>query len=86
MAQLYVYGHDLDFRTLFPREVQGPVSPDEFADIPPTRFLRKPHWLDAHFSGDGTGVMPGIARRDAGRPARLRVRAARRRAPTWPRW
>lgn len=59
MAQLYVYGHDLDFRTLFPREVQGPVSPAEFANIPPTRFKRKPHWLDARFSGDATGVMPG---------------------------
>ncbi|WP_373692531.1 polyketide synthase Pks13 [[Mycobacterium] kokjensenii] len=59
MAQLYVFGHDLDFRTLFPREVQGPVSPAEFANIPPTQFKRKPHWLDAHFSGDATGVMPG---------------------------
>ncbi|WP_046319342.1 polyketide synthase Pks13 [Mycobacterium sp. UM_Kg1] len=59
MAQLYVYGHDLDFRTLFPREVQGPISPAEFANIPPTRFRRKPHWLDARFSGDATGVMPG---------------------------
>ena len=59
MAQLYVYGHDLDLRTLFPREVQGPVSPAEFADIPPTSFKRKPHWLDARFSGDATGVMPG---------------------------
>lgn len=34
MAQLYVYGHDLDFRTLFPREEQGPISPAEFANIP----------------------------------------------------
>ncbi|OBJ31005.1 MULTISPECIES: polyketide synthase Pks13 [Mycolicibacter] len=59
MAQLYVFGHDLDFRTLFPREVQGPVSPAEFANIPPTHFKRKPHWLDARFSGDATGVMPG---------------------------
>ncbi|MEB3049513.1 polyketide synthase Pks13 [Mycolicibacter sp. MYC123] len=59
IAQLYVFGHDVDFRTLFPREVQGPVSPAEFANIPPTPFRRKPHWLDAHFSGDATGVMPG---------------------------
>lgn len=59
MAQLYVFGHDLDFRTLFPRETEGPVSPAEFANIPPTPFRRKPHWLDAHFSGDATGVMPG---------------------------
>ncbi|MEO6792964.1 MAG: polyketide synthase Pks13, partial [Mycobacterium sp.] len=59
MAQLYVYGHAIDFRTLFPRDVEGPVSPAEFAAIPPTSFKRKPHWLDAHFSGDATGVMPG---------------------------
>ena len=59
MAQLYVYGHDLDMRTLFPRDAAGPVSPAEFAEIPPTRFKRKDHWLDAHFSGDATGVMPG---------------------------
>ncbi|MBS9535188.1 acyltransferase domain-containing protein [Mycobacterium sp. M1] len=59
MAQLYVFGHDLDMRTLFPRHADGPVSPDEFAHIPPTRFKRKPHWLDAHFSGDSSGVMPG---------------------------
>lgn len=59
MAQLYVHGHDLDIRTLFPRHAQGPVGPEEFANIPPTRFKRKPYWLDAHFSGDATGVMPG---------------------------
>jgi len=59
MAQLYVHGHDLDMRTLFPRRAEGPVSPEEFANIPPTRFKRKEHWLDAHFSGDATGVMPG---------------------------
>ena len=59
MAQLYVFGHDLDMRTLFPRHAEGPVSPEEFAAIPPTQFRRKPHWLDAHFSADATGVMPG---------------------------
>ena len=59
MAQLYVHGHALDVRTLFPRRADGPVGPDEFAAIPPTRFRRKPHWLDAHFSGDASGVMPG---------------------------
>ncbi|MEO8815221.1 MAG: polyketide synthase Pks13, partial [Mycobacterium sp.] len=59
MAQLYVYGHGLDFRTLFPRHTEGPVGPEEFAAIPPTRFKRKPYWLDAHFSGDASGVMPG---------------------------
>ncbi|ETW25371.1 polyketide synthase [Mycobacterium gastri 'Wayne'] len=55
MAQLYVYGHDLDIRTLFSRA----KGPDDFANIPPTRFKRKEHWLDAHFSGDASVIMPG---------------------------
>ena len=55
MAQLYVFGHDLDMRTLFTR-AQGP---EDYANIPPTRFKRKEHWLDAHFSGDGSGMVPG---------------------------
>ncbi len=55
MAQLYVYGHDLDIWTLFPRAT-GPL---DYADIPPTRFKRKEHWLPAHFSGDASVVMPG---------------------------
>ena len=56
MAQLFVYGHDLDFRTLFSRG--GPAAV-EYANIPPTRFRRKPHWLDARFSGDGSVLIPG---------------------------
>lgn len=55
MAQLYVHGHDLDVRTLFAR-AQGP---EDYANIPPTRFKRKEHWLDAHFAGDGSILMPG---------------------------
>ncbi|WP_407666340.1 polyketide synthase Pks13 [Mycobacterium pinniadriaticum] len=51
MAQLYVYGHDLDMRTLF--------EPGEYAHIPPTRFKRKPHWLDVQFTGDSSVMMPG---------------------------
>jgi polyketide synthase 13 len=55
MAQLYVYGHDLDFRTLF-----TPASdPEDYADIPPTRFKRKEHWLNARFSADGSALIPG---------------------------
>ncbi|OBK30164.1 polyketide synthase [Mycobacterium asiaticum] len=55
MAQLYVYGHDLDVRTLF-----TPGSgPEDFANIPPTRFKRKEHWLDVHFAGDSSVLMPG---------------------------
>ncbi|WP_264916498.1 acyltransferase domain-containing protein, partial [Mycobacterium kiyosense] len=55
MAQLYVYGHDLDIRTLFTRA----RGPQDYANIPPTRFKRKEHWLDVHFSGDGSVIMPG---------------------------
>ncbi len=51
VAQLYVYGHDLDFRTLFGK--------GECANIPRTKFKRKPHWLDARFTGDSSAVMPG---------------------------
>ena len=52
MAQLYVYGHDLDFRTLF-------TPGGDYADIPPTRFKRKEHWLNARFSADGSSLLPG---------------------------
>jgi polyketide synthase 13 len=56
MAQLFVHGHDLDFRTLFPR--RGRAAAD-YANIPPTRFRRKPHWLDVRFTGDSSVMMPG---------------------------
>ena len=55
MSQLFVYGHDLDFRTMFSR---GSAA-DDYANIPPTRFRRKPHWLEARFSGDGSVFIPG---------------------------
>ncbi|UMB69884.1 polyketide synthase Pks13 [Mycobacterium paraterrae] len=55
MAQLFVHGHDLDIRTLFSRA----SGPGDYANIPPTRFKRKEHWLNAHFSGDGSVLMPG---------------------------
>lgn len=55
MAHLFAYGHDLDFRTLFSRG----STPADYADVPPTRFKRKPHWLDVRFSGDGSNVLPG---------------------------
>jgi polyketide synthase 13 len=59
MAQLYLYGHDLDMRTLFTR-ASGPAGPEDFANIPPTRFKRKEHWLDAHFAaGTSSVIMPG---------------------------
>ncbi|ULE34902.1 polyketide synthase Pks13 [Mycobacterium sp. IDR2000157661] len=59
MAQLFVYGHDLDLRTLFPRRSKGLAGALDFADIPPTRFKRKPHWLEARFTGDSSVMMPG---------------------------
>ncbi|MCV7377085.1 polyketide synthase [Mycobacterium alsense] len=60
MAQLYVYGHDLDVRTLFTRADSGPAGPEDFANIPPTRFKRKEHWLDVHLAtGSGSAIMPG---------------------------
>jgi len=55
MVQLYVVGHDLDFRTLFSRG----SAPGDFAHIPPTRFKRKPHWLNAQFAADSAAIMPG---------------------------
>jgi polyketide synthase 13 len=55
MAQLYAYGHDLDFRTMF----TAAEDPQDYADIPPTRFRRKEHWLNAHFSADGSSLIPG---------------------------
>lgn len=56
MAQLYVYGHDLDIWTLFTRA----SGPSDYANIPPTRFKRKEHWLDVHVaSGSGAAIMPG---------------------------
>jgi polyketide synthase 13 len=56
MAQLYVYGHDLDIRTLFTRA----GGPRDYANIPPTRFKRKEHWLDVNFSAGSSSVfMPG---------------------------
>jgi polyketide synthase 13 len=51
-----VYGHDLDFRTMFSRAVDPGT---DYADIPPTRFRRKPHWLEARFTGDASVMMPG---------------------------
>ena len=55
MAQLFVHGHDLDFRTMFSRA----STAADYADIPPTRFRRKPHWLEARFTGDSSLLMPG---------------------------
>ena len=55
MAQLFVLGHEIDIRTLFTRA----AGPEDYANVPLTRFKRKEHWLDARFSGDGSVLMPG---------------------------
>ena len=64
MAHLFVNGHDLDFRRCSRRGPRHRLR----ADIPPTRFKRKPHWLDAHFSGDSSAIDAGnhVATRTAG--------------------
>jgi polyketide synthase 13 len=59
MAHLFVHGHELDFRTLFPRKSSGLAGALDFANIPATRFKRKQHWLDAQFTADSSAVMPG---------------------------
>ena len=59
MANLFVHGHDLDPRTLFPRRARGLAGALDYADIPRTRFRRKQHWLDARFTGDSSVLMPG---------------------------
>ena len=75
MAQFYVHGHDLDVRV---------CSPGDYADIPPTRFKRKEHWLNAQFSADGSAMIPGshVATPD-GRHVWEYAAQAR---PTWPLW
>lgn len=55
MAQLYVHGHALDPRTLFSRAAKS----SDYAPIPATEFKRKPHWLPALFSADGSTRIPG---------------------------
>ncbi|OBI13193.1 polyketide synthase [Mycobacterium sp. E2462] len=56
MAQLYVHGHDLDIWTLFSKA----AGPQDYANIPPTRFKRKEHWLNVNFAqGASSVIMPG---------------------------
>jgi polyketide synthase 13 len=55
MAQLFVHGHDLDFRTLF----TPAAGPHDYANIPPTQFRRKEHWLAARFGADAALRIPG---------------------------
>jgi polyketide synthase 13 len=56
LAQLYVYGHDLDARTLF----TPAAGPADYAHIPPTRFKRKEHWLEVQMAfGASAVIMPG---------------------------
>ncbi len=79
MAHLFVHGHDLDFRTLFPRKSSGLAGALDFANIPPTRFKRKQHWLDAQLHRGQFGGDARQPRRDTRRQACLGVRAEGRR-------
>ncbi|GAB2658573.1 polyketide synthase Pks13 [Gordonia jinhuaensis] len=52
LMKLYVHGSDIDVASLF--------GPGDFANIPRTRFERKPFWLTASISaGDSSGRIPG---------------------------
>ncbi|MCF8569339.1 polyketide synthase Pks13 [Gordonia sp. HY002] len=55
LMKLYVHGHPVDVASLF-----GSGQDVSFANIPRTRFDRKPYWLSATVaSGSGTGTVPG---------------------------
>ena len=55
MMKLWVHGHPLNVGALF-----GTGQDLPYADIPRTRFDRKPYWLTASVaSGSGTGTAPG---------------------------
>lgn len=52
LMKLYVHGHPADVAALF--------GTGDFADIPRTRFERKPYWLKANLSSGGSsGTVPG---------------------------
>ncbi|GAC50539.1 polyketide synthase Pks13 [Gordonia aichiensis] len=52
LMKLYVHGHSVDVGSLF--------GAGDYADIPRTRFERKPFWLSAQISGGGSsGRIPG---------------------------
>ena len=71
MAQLFVYGHDLDFRTLFSRGVRpgGRLRQHPADPVPPQAALAGRQLHRRQLGGDA-----GQPRRDAGRPARVGVR------------
>ncbi|WP_040518592.1 polyketide synthase Pks13 [Gordonia neofelifaecis] len=55
LMKLYVHGHPVDVASLF-----GSGPDQRFANIPRTRFERKPYWIDATIaSGSGAGSIPG---------------------------
>ncbi|AUH67369.1 polyketide synthase Pks13 [Gordonia sp. PS3] len=55
LMKLYVHGHPVDVAALF-----GTGPDQRFANIPRTRFERKPYWIDAVISGgSGAGSVPG---------------------------
>ncbi|MGB3695958.1 MAG: polyketide synthase Pks13 [Gordonia sp. (in: high G+C Gram-positive bacteria)] len=55
LMKLYVHGHPVNVAALF-----GTGPDQRFADIPRTRFERKPYWIDAVVAGgSGAGTVPG---------------------------
>lgn len=54
LAKLWVHGHPVDVGSLF-----GTGQDLPYADLPRTRFERKPHWLTAAVSGSGPVGVPG---------------------------
>ncbi|MBB4134327.1 polyketide synthase Pks13 [Gordonia humi] len=55
LMKLYVHGHPVDVASLFGK---GPRA--RFADVPRTRFERRPYWLEASISGGSSaGTVPG---------------------------
>lgn len=59
MANLFVYGHDLDPRVFFGYGSAATGGQDDHANIPATRFKHKEHWLNARFAGDSSVLIPG---------------------------
>ncbi|MEU7763537.1 polyketide synthase Pks13 [Nocardia sp. NPDC049190] len=51
LAQLYVYGHQVDLLSL--------LGTGEYADLPRTTFLRKEYWPKATMSAGGNSRVPG---------------------------
>ena len=78
MAQLFVHGHDLDFRTLFPRRAAGLHDPTtDYAEHPAHPVQAQAALARRPLHRRQFGGAAGQPRRDPRRQARLGVRPAR---------